>query len=83
MTKPTMRVGTPRATATPASSLHTILSLMGGWISTVAAGTNAWTGKFIESLHETRRQEAHYTIDRYRQLLRDQEEDKKPGSKPH
>ena len=81
MTKPTLRVVTPRATAAPSNPLHTIFSLMGGWISTVAAGTNAWTGKFIASLHETRRQQAHYTIDRYRHLLHD--EDPKSGPKQH
>ncbi|HXZ46307.1 MAG TPA: hypothetical protein VEH02_06235 [Pseudolabrys sp.] len=69
MTKPTLRVVTPRATAAQSSPLHTVSSLIGGWISAVAAGTNAWTSKFIASLHESRRQQAYYTIDRYRHLL--------------
>jgi hypothetical protein len=82
MTKPTMRVVTPRATAARSNPLHAISSLMGGWISTVAAGTNAWTGKFMASLHESRQQQARYTIDRYRYLV-NSEADRDSTSKRH
>jgi hypothetical protein len=55
---------------------------MGGWISTVAAGANVWTGKFMASLHEGRQQQARYTIDRYRYLV-NSETNQKSDSKRH
>jgi len=82
MTKPTLRVVTPRATAARSNPLHAISFRLGGWISTVAASTNAWTSKFMASLHESRQQQARYTLDRYRHLV-NSEADQESDSKRH
>jgi predicted lipid-binding transport protein (Tim44 family) len=71
MTKSTSRAVNPRTAAATTSSLHNISAFMGGLISSIAAGASVWIGKFIASLHETRRQQARYTIDRYRHLVND------------
>ena len=69
MTKSTLRTVTSQTTAAAHGSLHNIFSFMGGLIANIAAGASSWTDKFIASLHETRRQQALYTIERYRHLV--------------
>jgi hypothetical protein len=40
-----------------------------GLLSTIAAGANLWAGRFLASLHETRRRQAIEIINRYQHLI--------------
>jgi len=42
-----------------------------GLIANIAARMSAWIGIFMASLHESRQQQALYTIERYRYLVND------------
>jgi hypothetical protein len=53
--------------------------MMTGLLSTVAAGTKVWTGRFYASLHETRRQQAAEVLARYRHLICDADADRQFG----
>jgi hypothetical protein len=82
MTKPNIRTAAPPAAATTASALRNLSAFLGGWFLKVTAVANLWISIFLESLHETRRQQALYAIDRYRRLLGGND-DPSSHSRPH
>jgi|307.fasta_scaffold629284_2 hypothetical protein len=83
MTKSTLHTVTQRTTTVATGPFHNICAFTVGLISNIAAGASSWMAKFVASLHETRRQQALYTIDRYRHLVNNGSSSQASESKRH
>lgn len=79
MTKSNVSTAAPRPTVLATNRLHNISAMMGGVLSNIAEGANMWTGRFIASLHETRRQQANEMLSRYQHLVYDADADRHFG----